>query len=293
MATQNDRLNTLTIVECPRDAMQGLDKFIPTPLKIRYLNALLEVGFDYLDFGSFVSPKAVPQMADTKEVLAGLNWEESKTELLGIVAGKRGIADALEHQGVRHLGFPFSISPTFQMRNAKKSIQDSFDVVKYLLDACESNDRKAVVYLSMGFGNPYDDDWSLDLVEDWCGKLIEIGVQLISLSDTVGKADPTTLNEVYTRVEKSFADTEFGMHLHTRYDNWKEKVDSAWRAGCRRFDGAMKGFGGCPFAKDELVGNLPTEKIISFCTEKKIHHNINLHRFQSAYNMSADVFLTQ
>lgn len=290
MAT-SDQINSMTIVECPRDAMQGLDHFIPTELKIRYLNSLLEVGFDILDFGSFVSPKAIPQMRDTREVLDSIDWRSSKTELLGIVAGRRGIDDSAPLEGVKHLGFPFSISETFQKRNTQKSIIESFDTVNHLLEKTDQYDKNAVLYLSMGFGNPYEDDWSLSLVEDWCGKLIEEGVKVISLSDTVGQASPERFAEVYTAVTQLFPTTTFGIHMHTRYDNWRDKVESAWNAGCRRFDGAIKGFGGCPFAEDVLVGNLPTEKILSFCTEKDIKHSVNIHRFQSAYNQASEIFV--
>lgn len=283
-------MNQMKIVECPRDAMQGMERFIPTELKIRYLNSLLEVGFNILDFGSFVSSKAIPQMADTREVLSQLNWQASKTELLAIVAGKRGIEEAASLEGIRYLGFPFSISETFQQRNTRKSIEDSFETVRFLLEEVDRQNKKAVIYLSMGFGNPYGDPWSLTLVEDWCGRLIEEGAEVISLSDTVGQAVPQRFAEVYTTCAKWYPSTEFGIHMHTRYDNWRDKVDAAWEAGCRRFDGAIKGFGGCPFAEDELVGNLPTEKLLSFCTEKGIDHSVDIHRFQSAYNQASEIF---
>lgn len=289
MATQ-EKIEKMTIVECPRDAMQGLSQFIPTKDKISYLNSLLEVGFDILDFGSFVSAKAIPQLADTIEVLENLNWEESSTELLGIVAGRRGISEAAPLKAVKHLGFPFSISETFQKRNTQKTIEDSFGTVQFLLEKIDKHNKEAVLYLSMGFGNPYEDPWSISLVEDWCGKLIENGVKLISLSDTVGQAEPKRFEEVYLAVKKLFPETEFGIHMHTRYDNWRDKMESAWNAGCRRFDGAIKGFGGCPFAEDVLVGNLPTEKILSFCTEKNIENSVNIHRFQSAYNQASEIF---
>lgn len=283
-------MNQMKIVECPRDAMQGMERFIPTDIKVRYLNSLLEVGFDILDFGSFVSAKVIPQMADTREVLTQLNWAASKTELLAIVAGKRGIEEAASLEGIRYLGFPFSMSETFQQRNTRKSIEDSFDTVRFLLEEVDRQGKRAVIYLSMGFGNPYGDPWSLSLVEDWCGRLIDEGAEVISLSDTVGQAAPQRFAEVYTACAKWYPATEFGIHMHTRYDNWRDKVDAAWEVGCRRFDGAIKGFGGCPFAEDELVGNLPTEKLLSFCTEKGIQNSVDIHRFQSAYNQASEIF---
>lgn len=289
MATQKN-MSAITLVECPRDAMQGLQRFIPTDQKVRYLNSLLEVGFDILDFGSFVSPKAVPQMRDTEEVLSRIDWKRYRTELLGIVAGKRGIEQACGLDGVVHIGFPFSISETFQQNNTRKSREESMQTVSELLEQTAKYKKKEVVYLSMGFGNPYGDDWSLALVEDWCGRLIEAGVSVISLADTVGQATPERIGAVYDSVTSAFPNTYFGIHLHTRYDNWREKMDAAWTAGCRRYDGAIKGFGGCPFAKDELVGNLPTEKILSFCTEKDIGHQVDIHRFQSVYNMASEIF---
>ena len=289
MATQTD-MSKITLVECPRDAMQGLQSFIPTEQKVRYLNSLLEVGFDIVDFGSFVSPKAVPQMRDTEEVLSQVDWARTQTELLAIVAGRRGIEQACGLEGVVHIGFPFSISETFQQNNTRKSREESMQTVRELLDLSVKHEKKEVVYLSMGFGNPYGDDWSLALVEDWCGRLIDAGVSVISLADTVGHAAPERIETVFSSVSSAFQNTEFGIHLHTRYDNWRGKMEAAWAAGGRRYDGAIKGFGGCPFAKDELVGNLPTEKILSFCTEQEISHPVDIHRFQSVYNMVSEIF---
>jgi hydroxymethylglutaryl-CoA lyase len=216
----------MKIVECPRDAMQGFEHFIPTEQKIRYLNALLKVGFDILDFGSFVSPKAVPQMADTKEVLQALQWEDSTTALLAIVAGRSGIVNASDSYGIKYIGYPFSISETFQQRNTRKSIEQSVDMVQFLLDRADSRGREGVVYLSMGFGNPYGDAWSLALVEDWCGKLIEMGVKTISLSDTVGSADAHRLGEVTRAIVDLYPETEIGVHMHTTYTDWKGKVEA-------------------------------------------------------------------
>ncbi len=278
----------ITLVECPRDAMQGFEHLIPTTQKIRYLNGLLQVGFDVLDFGSFVSPTAVPQMADTAEVLDSLI--ESPTELLAIVAGKQGINQALQHKRIDALGFPFSISETFQIRNTRKSVSDAFELVKFLIDECNRFEKQLVVYLSMGFGNPYGDIWSQNLVIDWCGKLFETGVTTISLSDTVGQANAKTLGEISETCVQHFPNKNWGIHMHTSTLNWKPKVEAVWNAGIRRFDGAIQGFGGCPFAEDELVGNLPTEKLLSYCNEKGIVHGIKTAYFEAAYNLATETF---
>ena len=283
--------NYLKIVECPRDAMQGFHRIISTDQKVRYLRALLNAGFPVLDFGSFVSPKAVPQMADTTAVLAAIDKSEfPNTELLAIVASKRGALEASTFGEINSLGYPFSISETFQLRNTHKNIKSSFELVQQLLDITEKSGQELVVYLSMGFGNPYKDDWSLSMVEDWTGKLIESGVKVISLSDTVGTASAERLGLVTQSIINLYGEIEVGVHMHTSTTDWYAKVDGVWKAGCRRLDGAIQGFGGCPFAEDELVGNLPTEKILTYCAEHSITHNINIPAFESAYNEALKTF---
>jgi len=252
------------IVECPRDAMQGILDFIPTETKIAYMNDLLKVGFHTIDCGSFVSPRAIPQMRDTQEVLEALDLSQSTSKLSVIVANERGVSDAVKFNQVDYLGFPFSISETFQQRNTNKSIADSFDTVKFTLDQCASANKEMVIYISMGFGNPYEDEWSTAIVTDWVGKLQELGVVHFSLSDTVGVSNTETISCVFSAVHREFTAAEFGAHFHSTADAWKEKVDAAYTNGCKRFDGAIKGYGGCPMAKDDLVGNMPTERLIDY-----------------------------
>lgn len=276
------------IIECPRDAMQGLHWFVPTQTKIDYLNSLLKVGYHTIDCGSFVSPKVIPQMRDTIEVLDNLN--DSETKLSVIVANKRGIDDAVKHLKVNYLGFPFSISETFQQRNTNQSITESLDVVKYLVDQSKKHEKEVVIYISMGFGNNYGDDWNADIVEDWVGKIEEIGVDSFSISDTVGVSDAAKIKAVFEKLNKSFKNSEFGAHFHTRKDNWKEKVETAWQHGCRRFDGALKGFGGCPMAEDKLVGNMPTENLVQFFDENNIDHNLDLKNFAKSAVLAGTIF---
>ncbi len=283
--------NYLKIVECPRDAMQGFHQQISTDQKIKYLKSLLNAGFPILDFGSFVSSKAVPQMADTKSVLAAIDKSEyPNTELLAIVASRRGAIEASEFSQIDFLGYPFSISETFQLRNTHKNIASSFELVQQLLEITDKSDQKLVVYLSMGFGNPYKDDWSLSMVEDWTGRLVDKGVKIISLSDTVGTASAERLGVVTQSIIDMYSEIEVGVHMHTSTGDWYSKVDAVWKAGCRRMDGAIQGFGGCPFAEDELVGNLPTEKLLTYCAEHSISHDINLPAFESAYNEALKTF---
>lgn len=278
----------IKIIECPRDAMQGLSEFIPTPVKIDYLNSLLKVGYHTLDCGSFVSPKAIPQMADTAEVIDSL--DESSTRLSVIVANRRGAKDALKFERVNYLGYPFSVSETFQYRNTKKSISDSTDLVKDMVEWIDQAGKEMVIYISMGFGNPYEDPWSPAMVVDWVGQLSEIGVTSFSISDTVGVSTPETIEPVYTQLLSAFPDCEFGAHFHTRPDNWLEKVESAFNHGCKRFDGAIAGYGGCPMAKDELVGNMPTERLVEFFSERGIDTGLNIDFFKEAMAKSARVF---
>lgn len=260
---------TVKLIECPRDAMQGMLRFVETQQKIEYLNALLKVGFDVLDCGSFVSPKVIPQMKDTAEVLDNLNLEDTNTELLVIVANTKGADLAVPFNQVKFIGFPFSISETFQQRNTNSSIDDSFEQVKYMLDLCSKHNKELVVYISMAFGNPYNDFWDPAIVSHWTDRLYSCGVKIFSMSDTVGVATPEKIQGVFGNLSEDFSKAEFGAHFHTRPEAWEEKISAAYDMGCRRFDGALKGFGGCPMAKDELVGNMPTEKMIEFFTSRE------------------------
>lgn len=259
--------NNIKIIECPRDAMQGLHTFIPTEVKAEYMNLLLKVGFDTLDFGSFVSPKAIPQMRDTAKVLDLLDLDNTSTKLLAIVANKRGAIDAASFEPIRYLGYPFSISETFQMRNTNATIEASLERVKAIQDICLKNNKELVVYISMGFGNPYGDEWNADIVQHWTEVLYDLDIKILSLSDTVGVANPDTIAYIFSNLIKKYPTIEFGAHLHTTPNTWREKVVAAYENGCRRFDGALKGFGGCPMAKDDLTGNMPTENMIAYFNE--------------------------
>ena len=283
----NERIK---IIECPRDAMQGIHEFIPTEKKIKYINSLLKVGFDTLDCGSFVSPKAIPQMRDTAEVLAGLNLSETKTKLLAIVANKRGAEAAAQYPEIDYLGFPFSISETFQLRNTNKTISESFETVKEMQAICVAANKKLVVYISMGFGNPYGEPWNVEIVEKWVAEMDKIGVTIVSLSDTIGTSKPETIKYLFENLTPRYPNIEFGAHLHTQPHTWFEKVEAAYDAGCRRFDGAIKGLGGCPMAIDDLVGNMTTENLITFGAAKKLKTGINNLSFESAYNVALQTF---
>lgn len=276
------------IIECPRDAMQGMSLFFPTKTKIDYINALLKVGYHTLDCGSFVSPKAIPQMRDTQEVLNQI--DDSDTRLSVIVANRRGVKDAVSQERVHYLGYPFSISETFQQRNTNKSISDSFDMVKYLLDKSTKNSKEVVIYISMGFGNPYGDDWNVSIVEDWVGKLADLGIDSFSISDTVGISTPKAIRDVFTALIGNYGAAEFGAHFHTRPDEWEEKVDAAFKSGCRRFDGAIKGYGGCPMAKDELVGNMPTENMVRYFDTNDVNHGLDAVAFDKALQIAQHIF---
>lgn len=277
-------------MECPRDAMQGLHDFIPTQNKVAYLQDLLEVGFHSLDFGSFVSPKAIPQLRDTAEVLAQLDLSRTKTKLLAIVANLRGAQEASVHDEISYLGYPFSVSEVFQKRNTNKSIAESRVLVQELLDLSAKKNKELVVYVSMGFGNPYEEPWSVSIVEDFSAALAEMGVKILSLSDTIGTSNPDSIRQLFGGLIPAFPDVEFGAHLHTHSYNWREKVETAFEAGCRRFDGAIKGYGGCPMAADDLIGNMPTEKLLSFFTEKNVDHGTDILAFESAYNRALQTF---
>ncbi|AKD56360.1 hydroxymethylglutaryl-CoA lyase [Spirosoma radiotolerans] len=280
----------MKLIECPRDAMQGLAHFVPTDLKIQYLNALLQVGFDTLDFGSFVSPKAIPQMRDTTDVLAGLDLSGTKTKLLAIVANVRGAEQAVAHKPINYVGFPLSVSETFQQRNTNKSIAQAFTEVTAIQSLCDQQGKDLVVYLSMGFGNPYGDAYSPDLVGDFTAQLIQTGVRIIAPSDTVGSSTPEAIEYLFTHLVQQFPEIEFGAHLHARPGEGPAKVQAAMRAGVQRIDGALRGFGGCPMAADTLTGNLPTEEIVQILTQQGIKLAINQEAFQKALTLSAGVF---
>ncbi len=278
------------IIECPRDAMQGIKPLIPTKEKVRYIQALLGCGFDTIDFGSFVSPKAIPQMVDTAEVLAQLDLSRTKSKLLAIVANVRGALDASKHPEIDYLGFPFSISENFQMRNTHKTIAESVETLEEIFAISEASGKEVVTYISMGFGNPYGDPWNVEIVGEWTEKLAALGAKILSLSDTVGTSDPETIEYLFSNLIPKYPNIEFGAHLHTTPAKWHEKVNAAYSAGCRRFDGAVQGFGGCPMAKDELTGNMPTEKMLSYFTEKKADSGVNWLVFEAAYNKASELF---
>lgn len=280
----------MKIIECPRDAMQGIDKFIVTDDKIRYINQLLKVGFDTIDFGSFVSAKAIPQMRDTKEVLAGLDISATKSKLLAIVANTRGAEEAAQFQQITYLGFPLSISETFQQRNTNKSITEALNTLSDIQTICESSGKQQVVYISMGFGNPYNDPYSLTLVEQFVDILNTLGVKIISLADTIGVSTPEQIKYLFEKLSGKFRDVELGAHLHSTPQTAVEKIRAAYEAGCNRFDGAIKGFGGCPMAKDDLVGNLATETILSYLDEKKVSAGINAEEFAKAMAIADEIF---
>lgn len=277
------------IVECPRDAMQGLKDFIPTEVKIEYLNMLLKVGFDTLDFGSFVSPKAIPQMRDTVEVLDKLDLD-TNTKLLAIVANLRGATEACEHEPIRYLGYPFSISETFQVRNTNATIEESLDRVKEIQDLCLAKNKELVIYISMGFGNPYGDPWNVDIVQRWVDEMVKIDINIISLADTIGVSNPDNIAYLFSNLIPKYPQIEFGAHLHTEPKSWREKIDAAYRNGCRRFDAAMRGYGGCPMAKDDLTGNMPTENLLTYFMENQEAKEINHQRFIASLSKAFEVF---
>lgn len=280
----------MKIIECPRDAMQGIKDFIPTNEKIDYINSLLKVGFDTLDFGSFVSPKAIPQLADTNEVIEGIDLSLSDTKLLAICANKRGAEDIIKYEEIDYIGYPFSVSETFQLRNTNKSIKDSFDLVLEMQELATSNNKELVIYLSMAFGNPYGDQWHPDIVTNWAELMVEEGIDIISLADTIGSSNESNIKELFSTIVPKFEDIEIGAHFHTNIETWEEKVKIAFENGCRRFDGALKGYGGCPMAKDDLTGNMPTEKLIEFMNEKLIENTLNIEEFENAMQKANHLF---
>lgn len=269
--------------------MQGIKEFIPTERKIKYINKLLEVGFNTIDFGSFVSPKAIPQMRDTANVLKGLNLSETNSKLLAIVVNKRGAEDASVFEEIDFLGYPFSISETFQLRNTNATVEESLERVKVIQDICQRSNKQLVVYVSMGFGNPYGDEWNVEIVQKWVDVLVEMEIGILSLSDTIGVANPENISYLFSNLIPHYPDVEFGAHFHTTPHTWKEKVATAYENGCRRFDGALKGYGGCPMAKDDLTGNMPTENLVFYLDEMEgldINNNILIE----ALGMAQDIF---
>ena len=281
---------TFKIIECPRDAMQGIKEFIPTAQKIDYLNRLLTVGFEAIDCGSFVSPKTIPQLADTQEVLDQIEMGNTKSKLSVIVANMSGGKKAAEHDKVTYLGFPFSISEKFQNYNTNKSREEAFEMAKQLQDLALSNGKELLVYFSMAFGNPYGEAYDVEEVKEWTKRFADLGVKTINLSDTIGVAQKEVITDLYESLIPKYTEIEFGAHFHTEYLNWNVKVDSAYAAGCRRFDGAIKGLGGCPMSKSEMVGNMPTEKLISFANQHKEKHGLNLFDFESSWNVALRTF---
>ena len=283
-------MKTVKIIECPRDAMQGIKTFIPTANKVTYIQSLLRVGFDSIDFGSFVSPKAIPQMQDTAEVLAQLDLSQTKSKLLAIIANTQGAEAACTFPEIQYLGFPFSISENFQMRNTHKTISQSLVSLQEILNLADAKNKQVVAYLSMGFGNPYGDPWNTEIVGEWTEKLATMGVKIVSLSDTIGSSTPEMISYLFSNLIPTYPAIEFGAHLHTTPDSWFEKIDAAYKAGCRRFDGAIQGFGGCPMATNHLTGNMPTEKLLSYFTAQKASTNLSPMSFESAYNEASKVF---
>ncbi|RZP08001.1 MAG: hydroxymethylglutaryl-CoA lyase [Flavobacteriales bacterium] len=283
-------MSSIKIVECSRDAMQGIKQWIPSKDKLDYLQSVLSVGFDVIDFGSFVSKRAIPQMSDSAFIIDNLDLSNTKSKLLAIVANERGALDACRYSSLNFLGYPFSISEIFQMRNTNKNIFESFEELKRIKEIAEKNNKKLVVYLSMGFGNPYGEPWNFQIVEEWIEKLSYLEIEIISLSDTIGTADPNDIYKIFSNLIPNYMKIEFGAHFHTKPDDWFKKIDSAYNAGCKRFDGAIQGFGGCPMAKDELTGNLPTEKLISYFNSINKKTNINSLNFESCYNHALKLF---
>lgn len=283
-------MEKIKIIECPRDAMQGIKAFIPTQRKIDFIQSILRVGYDTIDFGSFVSPKAIPQMQDTAEVLAGLDLSTTQSKLLAIIANTQGAQLATQHKEIHYLGYPFSISENFQMRNTHKTIAESLITLNEILNIADASNKEVVAYLSMGFGNPYGDPWNVEIVGEWTEKLASMGVKILSLSDTVGSSTPDVIDYLFSNLIPQHPNIEFGAHLHTTPDKWFEKIDAAYKAGCKRFDGAIQGFGGCPMATDDLTGNMPTERMLSYFTTAKADTNMNPLSFESAYNEATKIF---
>lgn len=284
-------MDAIKLIECPRDAMQGWKTFIPTERKIAYINSLLKVGFDTIDFGSFVSPKAIPQMADTPDVVRSLELDNTSSKLLAIIANTRGAEEAVTFDAISYLGFPFSVSETFQQRNTNSSIEQSLGRVEEIQNLCIKNSRQLVVYISMGFGNPYDDPYDEEIVFEWINKLVAMDIGIISLADTVGIATPDQVYDMTSYLVESLPGIEIGVHLHSTPSNWQEKLEAAVRAGCRRFDGALKGIGGCPMADDELVGNMNSEEMITYFESKGILPGLNKEALAESLRIAGEIFV--
>jgi hydroxymethylglutaryl-CoA lyase len=289
--TPNTGTKKIILVECPRDAMQGWDRFIPTADKVEYLQALLKVGFDVLDFGSFVSAKAIPQLADTKEVVAKLDMSGTNTKLLAIIANTRGAEEAVHYEQIHYLGFPFSISETFQMRNTNKTIAQSMAQVEEMQKLCVQNNKELVIYISMAFGNPYGDEYNAEVAINWVHKLAALGIKTIAMADTVGVADPANISYIFNNLIPEFSNINIGAHFHSTPDKWEEKLVAAYNAGCMRYDSAMKGIGGCPMAEDDLVGNMATENIVSWCEQNNIALQLNKEAFARAWDLAGKIFV--
>ena len=283
-------MSKIKIIECPRDAMQGIKRWIPSDEKLSYLQSVLSVGFDVVDFGSFVSSRVIPQMKDTDYIINNLDTTNTNSKLLSIVANYRGAVAACNYSTISCIGYPFSISEIFQMRNSNKTISESFDDLKKIKSLIDAKNKKLVVYLSMGFGNPYGEPWNLEIIEKWIQGLNSIGVETISISDTIGTAKKSDINKIYSFLIPRYSEIEFGAHFHSKPNEWYEKVNEAYINGCRRFDGAIMGFGGCPMAKDDLTGNVPTEKLLSFFNSIKENTSINSLHFESCYNDALKLF---
>jgi hydroxymethylglutaryl-CoA lyase len=283
--------DSVHLVECPRDAMQGWKHFIPTEQKINYINSLLQVGFDTIDFGSFVSPKAIPQMADTKQVVERLDVSDTRSKLLAIVANLRGAEEAAAYDKINYLGFPFSVSETFQQRNANSGIGEAMELVKRIQEICMKTSKQLVVYISMGFGNPYGDPWSEEIVFEWTERIANEGIKIISLADTVGLANPEQIRTMVAFLSAALPEISLGVHLHSRAEGWREKIENAFFAGADRFDGALKGIGGCPMANDELVGNMQTEKLLAYFAEKDLLQHINEEALLRSLKLADEIFV--
>ena len=284
-------MSKLKIIECPRDAIQGIHEFIPTATKTAYLNTLLKVGFDTIDFGSFVSPKAIPQLKDTAEVLTQLNLSETSSKLLAIVANQRGAEDAANFEEIQYLGYPFSISETFQQRNTNSSIEQSLGRIEAIQELCVKNGKELVTYISMGFGNPYGDPFHEDIVANWIEKLGDLDLKIFALSDTIGVSEPQIIFRLFSSLVKEYPEFEIGAHLHTTPETWKEKVDAAFKYGCKRFDGAMLGYGGCPMAADDLTGNMATENLVAYFREQGVDLSLDHELFEKARAEAGKIFL--
>ena len=280
----------IKLIECPRDAMQGIKPFIPTTTKVQYINQLLKVGFDTIDFGSFVSPKAIPQMKDTSDVLKGLDLTNTSSKLLAIVANLRGGKAAVEFEEIQYLGYPFSISETFQLRNTNATIEESLERVQAIQDLCIAHNKTMVVYISMGFGNPYGDPWNVEIAHKWVDRLYNMGITIFQLSDTIGVANPANISYLFSNLIPMYPKVEFGAHFHTTPQKWKEKVKAAYENGCKRFDGALKGYGGCPMAKDKLTGNMPTENLIHYFKEVGVTDFLEDAAFGEAMHTANELF---